>query len=272
MSVLRPTTREFVSSFQSDIERHFRVRLPSGVRRTTYAHRLDDVNIAVMPQMPRICSILDVAVSSGVSTIEWVDFLGARGVTARITATDIALEAFLYTFKFAPKISVLADCKGEVLHVDILSEGFFPHTHIQLPHPLGLLIRVIEAVFILLRRSNGHLMTKEIVPLVLPSLKRSATVREDDLSCPNPPEFVCAFDVIRAANILNPLYFPEATLRIMVANLRARLKEQGILIICRTNTSSGRNNGTIFKNNKGALSVIERIGEGSEIEQLVCRC
>ena len=50
-----------------------------------------------------------------------------------------------------------------------------------------------------------------------------------------------AFDVIRAANILNLVYFPVDQIGRMLATLKQRLKEGGLLIIVRTHPS-GENN------------------------------
>jgi hypothetical protein len=103
-SVARPTTRKFfgktaVNLNQESAEYEFfrRVVLPNGTFKTTLANWLDDLNQAALPYIARITErpvkILDVGVSSGVSTLEWHDQLLAERITCDITGTDLTIYA-----------------------------------------------------------------------------------------------------------------------------------------------------------------------------------
>jgi polysaccharide pyruvyl transferase WcaK-like protein len=75
--------------------------------------------------------------------------------------------------------------------------------------------------------------------------------------------------VLRAANILNRGYFDERVLRAMLANLRERLRDGGLLVICRTSTHGDVNNGTLFRlDPERRLCPLARLNAGSEIETL----
>jgi chemotaxis methyl-accepting protein methylase len=91
---------------------------------------------------------------------------------------------------------------------------------------------------------------------------------EDDLLSENAPELCRAFDVIRAANILNLVYFPIQLIGRILATLKQRLKEGGLLIVARTELS-GENNASIFRRSNNQLCLVDRFGNGSEIEPVV---
>jgi hypothetical protein len=75
--------------------------------------------------------------------------------------------------------------------------------------------------------------------------------------------------VVRAANILNRAYFSDTQLRQMLANLKRSLTAGGVLMVCRTGEGN-RTAGTLFRlTDEGEFSVVERLNEGSELEDLV---
>jgi chemotaxis methyl-accepting protein methylase len=76
-----------------------------------------------------------------------------------------------------------------------------------------------------------------------------------------------AFDLVRAANVLNRVYFTPDVLRDMAASLWNRLLPDGMLLVVRSR--SGFNNGTLFARSEGKSEIVARLGEGSEIEDIV---
>jgi hypothetical protein len=107
--------------------------------------------------------------------------------------------------------------------------------------------------------------------LLSPSLRQFPQLRavEDDILLNE--SYTQRFHVLRAANILNLVYFDQPTLERMLLNLRARLLPGGLLIVCRTN-ESGVNNATIFTlKEDGRFVTTARLNEGSEIADLVLR-
>ena len=79
------------------------------------------------------------------------------------------------------------------------------------------------------------------------------------------PKYHGRFHVIRAANILNRIYFSDDKLAVGVANLSRRLREGGILAVCRTK-SDGSNHGSLFQLAGGRLAKIEQFGNGSDVD------
>jgi len=75
---------------------------------------------------------------------------------------------------------------------------------------------------------------------------------------------------VRAANLLNRHYFEPAALRDAVANAIAYLSGPGAwLLVLRTHGASDHR-GTLFRMDDAMrLSVVDRYGTGSEVEDLV---
>lgn len=128
--------------------------------------------------------------------------------------------------------------------------------------PLRFLARI--AVALLYER-----LRKQKVPLVSKKVNGNIKMEGDDVLSPNPREYIRAFDVVRAANILNRGYFDDQVLRKIIATLRERLKPGGLFVVCRTWVDTGRNHGTIFQLREDGFVALRRLNQGSEIENLV---
>ena len=75
-------------------------------------------------------------------------------------------------------------------------------------------------------------------------------------------------DALRAANILNESYFSPEQLRRMFANLRSRVKEGGLVLVCRTDDTE-TNHAALFRCSSGGVTVMDRLGSGSAMEKYV---
>ncbi|MGA9800299.1 MAG: hypothetical protein WBQ68_14905 [Terriglobales bacterium] len=269
MSQLQPTTKEFLASSDDAVEKAFfsRVFVPNRSVKTTYAKRLDDLNAVAFRHIAKInespVKIMDVGMSSGISTAEWRDQLAAQQIDFDLTGTDLTIDALLYSYS---NYGMLFDRKGNLLHFDLWGKGWPPHQRGIKFHYLRQL--VTSSVFRCASAFGGKI---ETTPVKLLSRGFSDNGRcravEDDLAQANPPAFQRAFHVIRAANILNLAYFAESTLRTMLNTLKERLKDGGLLLVCRTDGAT--NNGTVFQLSSSRLVAVDRIGAGSEIEPLV---
>jgi hypothetical protein len=245
-----------------EIERRFfaKVRLPNGTWKTTYPKRLDDVNSRLLELLPqgRELELMDVAVSSGISTLEWDEQLGASGARYRLVAGDIYPDGRLASW--GSWFAVLFDGSGReplLLELGPLTLPVYSARRLaRLVRPL-----LIPVLRLLARRSRP-------VPLVSPQLRRHGEIEvvRDDVTVPG--RFAESFDAIRAANLVQPAYFDERTLRTIVANLRDRLREGGLLVLCRT-AEDGANRATIFRRRGRDLVAEVSLNGGSEIEALV---
>ena len=127
MTRQRPTARELFSPAGEAIalrdpayeSRFFaRVQLRNGTFKTTHARRLDDLNRAIEPFLSHGQSLRlqDVAVSSGVSTVEWCESLRDIGVDFTVVATDACIEVSLVNFG---PFHVLCDKDGRAMQFDL---------------------------------------------------------------------------------------------------------------------------------------------------------
>lgn len=289
-----PTAKEFFFSddaFDADAlaareKAFFRsIRLKNGTFKTTYAHRLDTLNEIVTPVLPRDrpLEIMDVAVSSGVATLEWMESLQRASIDFRMTAGDLCVRAFLLSF--GRLLNVLVDRGGYPMQFDVAGRAipYPPRRRMAMLLPLfiglhalrWILPSVFSATF---KRSLVHGETPYLrrlgiscrpAPLVSRRLRQqqSLTIIDDDLLAAG--SFENRFHVIRAANVLNQSYFTEDSLIAMLGNLRRRLRPAGMLIICRTH-DDGTNHGTVYRlNSKNNFEALARIGEGSEVDPIV---
>jgi len=262
------------------------IRMPNGTYKSTHAHRLDDLNArtlaAFLEAKTSLSEILDVAASSGVSSVEWADSLAAGGFKPRASLSDLSVTAYLITYN--PSFRVLVDRHGWPLQFEIFG---VPVAARPTKFDVATGRAVLTAVSQVLHRTWSRKLDLANLDKEVPSeakaevqrvtmLSRRALARpdiryfDDDICGPNAAELKGRFDAIRAANILQYGYFDESTLRTIVANLKDRLRGPGSwLIICRTHPD-GTNNGTIFRlEQDGRFAVKARVGQGSEIEQIV---
>jgi hypothetical protein len=267
-SLRRPAIRDVYGSHavpDEDTIRRFLalVTLASGVCKTTSAHRLDDLNQLVTELLPddSPLELMDVAVSSGTSTQEWSEQLTSAGLTHHIIAGDIDIYASWLSLCWA---DLLVDPTHErLLCADVFGRGV---------NTGGEGARSVLASWALKRLVRfSRFLRSEVrhVELVSPELRKNPaiTIVADDIFDVR-PEMAGRFHALRAANILNRVYFDDDRLHAAIGNLRDRLRPRGLLIVCRTH-QDGSNHGTIFRLDTARCSVVARIGQGSEIEDLV---
>jgi hypothetical protein len=298
MSTSRPTVHQVYFSdinHRSDLEQEeleknffFRIRLQNGVSKTTYSQRFNDLNDLVNDLLPRHqpLQLMDVAVSSGISTIEWVKSLNTAGVNHHMVASDVAVKAFLLNIH--KYLHILVDKTGYPLQFDLFNFAI-PAS----PRNLVFCIfvypcKVVAGIFAKIalnifnsqqpapykEAASGHnpsIISCHPVFLVSPRLKQSSDLNiiEDDIISNQDSDLQNRFHAIRAANILNSNYFDQNVIIKILHNLRRRLVAEGLLIICRTDID-GTNHGTVFRlKETRAFEVEKRLGKGSEIEDLV---
>ena len=250
---------------QRDLEtRFFRaLRLPNGTYKTTFPGRLTDVDAATADLLGGHGSLtlLDVAVSSGTTTVELLATLEARGLRVRATATDLYLRAALE--RRAGCFDVLLDPTGYALQVSC---------------PVGTKCRPHDPAGSWRRRWLDRLLGVlggVPGPGALPVLLVARTLRDrpdvvleqQDLSMPR-VEWHERFDLVRAANILNLDYFAPNLLRQMAGHLSDCVRPGGLLVVCRT-LDDASNHATIFRKTSAGLAPVARVGHGSEIESLM---
>jgi hypothetical protein len=250
------------------------LRLRNGVAKTTYAHRLDDLNEFVAQALPRGCRlrVLDAGISSGVSTLEWLHSLEENGFEYRLTAVDLLLSAELLTLPAGMRVI----CEGGRPLLLEWRDRLIPYPpgKRNLVRYFPVLLAMRAAVATAMRQTNGHRRKEpkwfqvESIPLVYSELRNHPHVSLVEADLRDPLPLAGPFDVIRAANILNRGYFDDELLRRMVDNLRNQLTEGGLLVVCRTNVR-GQNHATIFRRRNCGFEVVGRLNDGSELESIL---
>ena len=268
------------------------LRLSNGVYKKTWAGRFEDVHQILTAEFQRLGvapkSFLDVAVSSGASTIEWLESLQEAGLRPSMTATDLTMNVYL--LRLHRWIHVLVDKEGFPLQYDVCGLAWRPRCRIRF-YLLGnglltILWRMLywaaaRRCDLTRRLKSLHGNPPSIDDSVIKAQIKLVTYRvrdnkdiellDDDITAPTPPSLRSRFEVIRAANILHRSYFSTQQLREAVRNLRDRLVGPGaFLLIVRTETGTESNHGSLFcLDDNGSFEVRARIGRGSELEDLV---
>jgi hypothetical protein len=240
------------------------LRLANGVHKTTADNRMDDLNEVVLSRWratgfrPKV--IMDVGVSSGITTVEWLEALSGAGLKVHMIGTDVALSAQIVPLW--PGAYALKTEDGHVLR-------FFGPTIERWKNRRGYRILRGLGYRVAARRCSHH----EKLLLLSPRARGCDAIEweEDDVLSPNSTQFLRRFDVIRAANILNRCYFNGDQLRCAVVNLKQRLAGPGTrLIVNRTSIEDGSNDATMFQLTEADHFEAElRLGQGSEIEDVV---
>jgi hypothetical protein len=211
-------------------------------------------------------AVLDVGVSSGVTTLDLLEAMTSSGLDPTIIATDMTVKAAILAI--APGIRVLVDVAGRPLQYDFFGLGIRAWNR-RLDYLTGYYLLTKVAELLVLRFQKSHLKDVKLISRRICSAKSVADIVEDDLIVRN-PTFENRFDIIRAANILNLSYFDVVKLRLMIENLKAYARAPGALFVISRTHQDGANHGTIFQiSSDNVLHIVERIGNGSEIEAII---
>jgi len=258
------------------------LRLKNGVYKTTFAHRLDDLNAQVENYLPpmRPLRILDVAISSGVSTLEWVESLEAAEVDYHMTGIDLTIGGFLVSF--GNRLHVVLDHTRWPLLFEIDGRWVSnPPRKRHLFRDFFSLILIKSALLIWARgfreseetriqRILGMPTRTRSINLITPGLVNHPRVSVSEANILAESWNQGSFHVIRAANILNKSYFDNETLTKILDNLRRHLTPNGILVVCNTDTDEKAvNHATIFALSKDRRFVpLSKMNGGSEADDL----
>lgn len=250
------------------------IRLPNGVFKTTASHRLDDVNHFVGEYWDakgyRPSRLLDVGASSCVSSVEWAEERAKVGHAVEIVATDVLIDVEWLEIRRGH--FVLADKRGNILQHEIGGRAL--RSWVRRRDWLGSdWYRILRAN----RRAKErltHVPASKRHPMKLvcnaAQLHPNISFCEQDVLSPPQASFRGKFDAVRAANILNRAYFAAPDLAKAVENLRACLGGAGSYLLVTRTWDCGTNHGTLFELlENGRFEVVNRLGDGSEIEEIV---
>lgn len=263
----------------------FTLRTSNGTFRTSFPKRFRDVDAAATRWITRFYSrdtdirVQDRAASHGLTSWEWAKQLFQLYPSAEFEASD----ALLYLVE-------LSLPNGETY---IVEPGVKPLQYIKPPFVVSLqhpeprrypINRVIAALgkhrFERLRLPQGWMESSSgkeyavrkipcIHPEALSFSKQHPTFQLRVRSVFEPMPGAC--HVLRTMNILNKAYFSPEQLTAAAHAAFQSLKPKGIWIVGRTMEDDFSNHVTFLRRQEDGWEVLERIGKGSDIEDLVLR-
>lgn len=252
-------------------ERFFRMlRMPNGTYKTTKPSRLtefDDV-IATCLSKSKALRVLDVGVASGATTVDLTRKLSTLADAVEVVAVDLYLWGELAVISqrwealYSSAGDILQLCIGPTTRPRPQSNSVLKNSTLMFGlNILGWIARKIQPA-------------TQRIPLVTANLRNNPQIElvEHDVERFR-HEWTSSFDVVRAANLLNRSYFPEAKLTRMIKNLANYLTPAGVLAVCRSDDETGMHHGNVFRRsaNHGRFDEIERLGDGSEVRDIILR-
>jgi len=276
------SVREFIAARErrdQALERAFfaGLLLRNGVYKTTEEHRMDSLFPMIVGHARALAAqplrVLDIACSSGVTTVELHRAFVGAGFEVETVGTDLTLEAD-YVVR-DDGAAFLFDSRGAVLQVELGAWAspwrFRPrdlmwHTS-RVARARALIAREAEAFRAARHGGVPGFDAKRVALLAGAALAEPAVrfVEEDILE----PAAEGPFDLVRVANLLSRGAFDPDTLRRMVSLVLARVAPDGLLLILRSHGSPPVHHGTLFRRRGTRFEEAERIGEGSEVAALV---
>ncbi|NOZ35170.1 MAG: hypothetical protein GXO80_07720 [Chlorobi bacterium] len=201
--------------------------------------------------------IHDVAVSSGISSAEFSDFLKNNSINPDFYASDKYVEIFvkkgLITKAFTSENKLLFAYVGNFFAGD--KNIFFPLT--------VLLHRILK---------KSKVSEKFDYKLLLLHPELLQKINNNEIKFINydifDTEINDKFTFVRVMNILNLGYFYEGKIKTALQNILKSMKKDAILLIGRTN-SDGINNAGFYLKKNGKLIQLRDVNKGSEIKQLI---
>lgn len=102
------------------------------------------------------------------------------------------------------------------------------------------------------------------------AFKKSGAISfiEEDITSKAEKSEMEKYDVIRAANILNKVYFPENKLREIIKNIACQIKTGGLLIVCKTD-GEGINHAQVYSKTENAFTSVGKLNDGTEVDSFV---
>jgi hypothetical protein len=283
-----PAAAEDIKRFETVIRR---VCLSSGVSRTTYRSRFDDVEAVTQEVLlhtfraDRALNVHDLGASDGLLSMQWAQRLFAAFPRARMTASDTILYFTEAALVSSGATYILEPNGTPIQYTKAPFVVWLPRRE----HPLYLLNTLMRAWarWQLKRQGlcdepvswqgvpDGAVINRggwrfRQIPLVHPDVLAFACIGrfqivEADAFCSLPSQ--C--DVIRSMNLFQPAVFSDAKIRKGIRAAIESIVEGGVFVVGRTMESDGcRNDVSIFQKSRGRVRVVERLGKGFEFEQL----
>jgi hypothetical protein len=240
-------------------------RLPNGTYKTTMGNSFQDLDEKIISLLSpeKTYTIQELAASDGITSINLVSSLSQRNINFNITLSDKYSEIYCYRKTF---IKYFADAEGNVSYADCF----------------GIMLNPYLSNRFILSKLLGKLLKKKIattgdktkILLINPRTKeliKSGKVNFIYYDVFDKSAGAGTFDISRCMNLLNPRLFSNDTLITGIRNIFNSTREDGLIIIGRTDRTSGKNNTTIYKKSGDKIIQAYTLNDGSEINDIVMK-
>jgi hypothetical protein len=259
------------ADFPRESEREFyrNIKTSNGTKKSTAPRRLDAINDLYFATIQRLGAIprvaMDIGVSSGVTTLEWLREFDKRGVAVTMIATDYVMSVDLYAI--GRHMHVLTERNGHLLQIEMFGAGIRTHMRARDYINGGFVWR--RALCSIARARLKTASRSGSYKLVSPALRGQDRIRlfDDDIFSTNPPAFTRSADVVRVGNLIQPIYFSDAQIRRATENIRERCRGEGSTVIVCRNMQDALEGSILRMNGRRQFLVAARLGPGSEVER-----
>jgi hypothetical protein len=255
-------------SRQAENELYRSIKTSNGTRKSTEPHRLhliDDLlfdTVSRLKLIPRC--VMDVGVSSGVTTLEWMREFDKRDLPVTMIATDLAMK--VYMFQIGRNICALTETNGHLLQMEIFGKPIYAYRRRRDYFTGGVIWR--NALCGFARSRLSKCLRQGPYYLVTPALRGQDRIvlLEDNILAPSPKDLTGCVDIIRIANLIQRVYFTDNEIRRCVQTIRERCRgENSLVIVCR-NKPGGLEGSILRLTDRKEFVVEARLGPGSEVE------
>ncbi len=201
--------------------------------------------------------IHDIAVSSGISSAEFYNFLKSKNQEFHFYISDKYSEIFV-------KKGFITRAFDTEKNLTFAYFGCFFAVDKNIFFPLTVLLFKIIRKFKTPENFDYNLLLFH--PEILQKIKNNTVnfINYDIFETALPEKFT----FVRAMNILNLGYFSENKIKTALKNILNSMKEDAVMLVGRTN-SKGINNASFFRKRNNRFVSIKDINKGSEIKHII---
>lgn len=233
------------------------IRLPNGTFKTTSAGRFCEADAWLLSHLEGNgpLRVLDVAVSSAVTSLELAAALKDGGFTPDMVCMDLFPTAH---YRKVGALEVLSD-HDFIYQVDLARWRF--------PNSMANNSGMVSAIYALARLLVRLTAAPEPLPFITAQARRQgmSVIRGDVIRGPL-TQCGTGFALIRAMNILNLSYFSREDITQAANNLRAVLAPGGLFLVGRCDGSTTR--ASLMRQTSGTFEIVARLNGGADVEDI----
>jgi len=239
------------------------ILLNNGVAKTTQPGRFTEIDSWLAQNFHKSCvSIHDIAVSSGITSLELKQKLESDGFKVNLSISDKFMSLSYFKRNF---ITYFYDIDGNFVIGNIF--GIVAQKNCN---NFFFISRLLSKVI----SKNAKKCFDNCLPeLLLLHPEVCSSINQKEITFINYDIFKTSinnkFDIVRAMNILNPIYFDVNEIKRAVRLIFNSLTEGGIFIIGRTHLDDNKNHVSVYVKKDGHFKLIKSFNGGSEVSNNV---